>query len=322
MNRMGVVKKFTGFAIAIAWPETYCRQSDIWYDVPLNFLGLGTHKYYRAGHAALVLVDSLNKKCHYFDFGRYHTPLRFGRVRSAKTDDGLIMKTSPVISDSGDKIENFKEIVTELQLNHECHGEGKLHASYGRIKFQKAYAKAKALQDISPIPYDPFKNNGTNCSRFVNSCIVAGEPKWFSKFRLKYLIPLTPTTLNNVHSLGEKIVLDRMLSFPAFYPKKNPEKDFLKMTQSQPQKHHDIPESAQWLSGEGSGSWFNIFPDKEDYRISRYNQDGDIECEGVFSETGSLKLDKDIEYRFVHLSHCDKVRINQNGDIIEFHRLS
>ena len=62
----------TGFAIAIAWPETYCKQSGGWYEPITQFLGINRNNYYRAGHAALVLIDIANTKCHYFDFGRYH----------------------------------------------------------------------------------------------------------------------------------------------------------------------------------------------------------------------------------------------------------
>lgn len=166
---MSTQKKYTGFALALAWPQTYCKQPGSWYDRISNFLGLSENHYYKVGHAALILIDSQNKKCYYFDFGRYHTPFRHGRVRSALTDHGLAIKTIPEISNNGKKIENFRDILTELQLNPECHGEGKLYASYCRINFQKAFTKVNKLQQKSPIPYGPFKYKGSNCSRFVNT---------------------------------------------------------------------------------------------------------------------------------------------------------
>lgn len=144
-------KKQTGFAIAIAWPETWCKRSGAWYDGFINRLGISKHHYYKVGNAALVLVDSETNKCHYFDFGRYHTPFQHGRVRSGNTDDGLKMNTSPRISEDGNKIENFEELLTELQQNAECHGEGNIHASYGAINFKKAFSKATRMQQISPI---------------------------------------------------------------------------------------------------------------------------------------------------------------------------
>ena len=66
--------KHTGFAIAIAWPETWCKQSGAWWDNFLNWLGISKNNYFKVGHAALVLIDDKTNKCHYFDFGRYHTP--------------------------------------------------------------------------------------------------------------------------------------------------------------------------------------------------------------------------------------------------------
>ena len=71
----------TGFAIALAWPETYCKQAGSWYEFITAALGINRNNYYKAGHAALVLVDGINKTCHYFDFGRYHSPFQHGRVK-------------------------------------------------------------------------------------------------------------------------------------------------------------------------------------------------------------------------------------------------
>ena len=123
-------RKHTGFAIAIAWPETWCKQSGAWWDGLLNQLGISKNHYFKVGHAALVLVDSKTGNCFYFDFGRYHTPFKHGRVRSEKTDDGLKVITKAKISSDGKKIENFEEILTELQTNAECHGDGAIHASF------------------------------------------------------------------------------------------------------------------------------------------------------------------------------------------------
>lgn len=150
-------QKHTGFAITIAWPETWCKQSGAWYDGFINRLGISKHHYYKVGHAALVLVDDENGRCRYFDFGRYHRPFQHGRVRSEKTDDGLKMKTVSKISADKKQILNFEEILTELQQNAECHGEGNIHASYGRINFEKALAKAEEMQKQSPIRYGPLE---------------------------------------------------------------------------------------------------------------------------------------------------------------------
>lgn len=315
-------KHHTGFAIAIAWPETYCKQPGYWYDAITNFLGLSENHYYKVGHAALVLVDNEICKCHYFDFGRYHAPFQHGRVRSEATDDGLKMKTSASISGDGRKIENLEEILTELQLNPECHGEGKIHASYHRIKFHRAYSKAFYLQQKSPIPYGPFRYNGSNCSRFVNSALIAGKPSWWATIKLKYVVPLTPTPLNNVNAFENKVVLPKMLPNAPFCPAPISDKSKLKGTLPEPPRPKNIPEFAQWLSGEGSGSWFDIHQlESGNYLISRFDPAGELECHGEFQISNNQSFIINLPFHFEYLSHCRKVRISQEKRLIEFGRI-
>ena len=308
----------SGFAIAIAWPETYCKQPGYWYDGISNLLGWSKNYYYKVGHAALVLIDTMNRKCHYFDFGRYHTPFKQGRVRNATTDPGLAIQTTPVISENGKQIENFEEILTELQLNPECHGEGKLHASYCRTNFPEAFAKANLLLESSPIPYGPFKNKGSNCSRFVNTALLAGKPNWLASLKLRYLVPLTPMPLNNVKALPNKTSLPKMLGHPPFVPQELSDMGILAKTLPQPERHPEIPRTAQWLSGEGVGSWFHIVADDNNFFITRYNELGVLECKGRFEISNKEIFDMNLPYEFVHLSHCKRARIKQRGRIVEF----
>ncbi len=314
-------KKQTGFAIAIAWPETWCKQSGAWWDNFINWLGISQNHYFKVGHAALVLVDSETRKCHYFDFGRYHTTFNHGRVRSEKTDDGLKMNTKAIISGKGQKIENFEEILTELQMNPECHGEGNIHATYGKINFAKAFAKATLMQQISPIRYGPFKYKGSNCSRFVNTAIRAGNPAWLSAFKLNFLVPFTPTTLNNVNSFGNKVVLPKLLPFPAFSPDPIADKTTLKTTLPAPNLPKGIPATSQWISGEGAGSWFNINEKENRFYISRYSPSGGLECESEFIISNNQRFNISLPFHFDYLSHCSQVIIRQNEIIIEFERL-
>ncbi len=198
---MSAAEKNTGFAIALAWPATYCKQPGAWYDPLMDWMGFSRNNYYKVGHAAVVLVDSENLSCHYFDFGRYHAPFNHGRVRSAETDHDLAIKTRPVLSEDGSTIENLSEILNELQTNRSCHGDGNLYASWCRIDFQSALNKANQMQDISPIPYGPFRRGSNNCSRFSSAVIRAGRPGWLYSFRMKYPVLLTPTPMNVVNSL-------------------------------------------------------------------------------------------------------------------------
>ena len=311
-------KQNTGFAIAVAWPETYCKQPGYWYDGLTNFLGFSTNHYYKVGHAAVVLVNSETQKAHYFDFGRYHTPFKHGRVRSELTDHSFRIKTLANISNDACSILNLEEILTELQVNSECHGEGKLHASYCSVNFEKALEKASQLQMNSPIVYGPFIYKGTNCSRFVNACIVAGKPNWKFVFKLKANVLLTPTPFDNINALSNKIVLPKVLKNTPFCPGPIKSKRILKQTLAEPIRPSSVPVQAQWLSGEGSGSWFAIEQNLDTFKISRYSPEGFLECQSQFSISNSKEFNVNHPYRVDHLSHCEKVVCIQNKNRIVF----
>lgn len=196
-----------GFAVALAWPGTYCKQAGAWYDGLMRLLGFNRNYFYKAGHAASVLIDAETGHCYYFDFGRYHAPYAHGRVRSGDTDHDLEIKTKAIISEDGKKVLNFKEILTELVNNEACHGTGPLYGSYRKTNFARAYAKALKMQNDSPIIYGPFILGGTNCSRFVSTIVREGLPWSFSRLRVRTFVPVTPTPLNNVVNLGEVLML-------------------------------------------------------------------------------------------------------------------
>jgi len=105
---MSSSNKYTGFAIALAWPQTWCKQPNSWYDSLLLRLGISVNHYYRAGHAALVLVEKSTGDCHYFDFGRYHAPFEYGRVRSATTDHDLDLPKKAQLTTDGKSIKNLR----------------------------------------------------------------------------------------------------------------------------------------------------------------------------------------------------------------------
>lgn len=211
-----------GFAIAIAWPETLCKQPGSWYDKPMQWVGVNKGNYYKVGHAAVVLINA-SGKCHYFDFGRYHAPFQFGRVRDAETDHDLEIKTQAVINEN--EMENFTDMLSELYFNSSCHGNGTLHASYCKINFERAYSKAKLMQKSSPIPYGPFKIDGTNCSRFVNTVILAGKPTFLHWLLLNYPKTLSPTPIGNVMALSN---YQRMELQKELIPLSIPEYSYLK----------------------------------------------------------------------------------------------
>ncbi len=191
-----------GFAIALAWPETLCKMAGAWYDTPLKWLGINQDNYYRVGHSAVVLIENKTGDCHYFDFGRYHAPYQHGRVRNSYTDHELEIKTNATILEN--KLINYEEILWELFKNESCHGTGRLEASYCQINFDSALQQAKKMQRASPIKYGPFTLGGTNCSRFVNTIILAGKPKISHQLLLAFPISISPTPLGNTNALNPK----------------------------------------------------------------------------------------------------------------------
>lgn len=300
--------KYTGFAIAIAWPQTYCKQPGAWYDPMASLVGINKNHYYQVGHAALVLVDNNHKKAHYFDFGRYHSPYQYGRVRSADTDHELEIKTIPQITEDGLKLDNYRNILHEIQTNTACHGEGTLYASYCRVNFNNSYFKAQKMQDESPIAYGPFKIGGSNCSRFVNSVIRAGKPKIGHWFGLNFKVPLTPMPMNNVNALTNRIEMPKLQEETPFYPANKLNAKLLKTTLPAPNRHPNIPEIAQWLSGEGAGSWFVLFIINKLLKVTRYSPQGVIECTGLFENKDAIKmLHNHQSYKVAYPSNCQKV---------------
>jgi hypothetical protein len=92
-------------------------------------------------------------------------------------------------------------------------------------------------------------------------------------------------------------------------------------TLSAPEMAQGIPESSQWLAGEGAGSWFNIELAGKEYRITRYSPEGKIECSGLFNKELETGFNINAAFEFVHLSHCKSVTIKQMDQILKFHRI-
>ena len=180
------------FIITLAWPEGLVTAAGAWYDSLL-----ATNGKYRVGHSALALVDSATSKIYYFDFGRYHTPDGFGRIRDAETDPDAGIKQKATIS--GEKINNIEEILVEISNNKSYHGEGALYSSIiSGISFSAAFHYAKKWQEKGAIPYGPFVRNGTNCSRFVATISRKAEPSFLKKLRLKFPFTISPSPKRNI----------------------------------------------------------------------------------------------------------------------------
>lgn len=304
-----------GFIIALAWADTYCKQAGGWYDPLMKWTGFNKGHCYKAGHAALILVDDKGD-CRYFDFGRYHSPYQYGRVRDEQTDPELGIKTKGVISNQ--IIENIEDILNEVAFNPACHGDGNLKASYCPISYEQAYIKAKEMQMACPIPYGPFQWGATNCSRFVHTIMMAGNPSFSHWLKLRFPYTLTPSPLSNVNALNQKF----FVKVPHSGHKPNISIKDTKTTLPKPEKAFSIPENAQWLSGEGAGSWYAITKENGLYMISRFDSDGKLEDKGNFNiiaQPTHFEINK--PYQFTYLSNSLNVNILQAGKVFSFDRI-
>lgn len=184
-------------ALLLAWPETKCKQAGAWYDALMRLLSFNVNGYYTVGHAAIVLINHQDGECHYFDFGRYHAPKGFGRVRNKETDNELTLNTC-ISFDTNGKPLNIESLLRELEKKEACHGDGKLHVGLSYIDFNKSFERANYLQNREFIPYGPFVRKGTNCSRFVQSVALDGMSQSLERIGLKFPLMLTPTPKWNV----------------------------------------------------------------------------------------------------------------------------
>jgi len=199
------------YALILAWPETYCKRAGGWYDNLMDRMGYSEDGYFQVGHSAMVLIDGTNGDCHYFDFGRYHAPEGFGRVRDASTDYDLEIDTKITFSNFSPV--NTNALINELQNNKSCHGDGIIKTGLVEIDFDKGYAKAKKMQENDFLPYGPFIHNGTNCARFVRTVVSKSIKNPIRKL-VMYATPLISPTPMWILKASKKCDLRQSALFP------------------------------------------------------------------------------------------------------------
>jgi len=200
-----------GFIIPLAWPETKVIFEGKWYDFLMRWFGFLKNNYYLAGHAAFVFVSITENKFLYYDFGRYHTPIKHGRVRNIDTDPELEIKLKPKINLDG-KLLNIEALLFELQSNKACHGDGALLASiYYNIDLPKAIKFATKMQNKGTIPYGPLNFGGTNCSRFVNQVSKHATLSWIKKIILTFPYTISATPKFNIRLINSQKTYYKML---------------------------------------------------------------------------------------------------------------
>ena len=189
----------TATIIVLAWPDTKVICEGKWYDRPMRWVGAIKDGYYNAGHAAFLLINNTSGDIQYFDFGRYHTPMKYGRVRSKLTDPDIEMKHKASINNG--VITNLEEVLLERYNNKACHGNGRLTAAIVKnINYEKAYNKVIQMQTREAIPYGPFELRGTTCSRLVAQTVLVSTKDWLTKLLIifPYTVSATPRSNNKV----------------------------------------------------------------------------------------------------------------------------
>jgi len=189
----------TGTLVVLAWPDTKVVCVGKWYDNPMRWIGAIKDGKFSAGHAAFLLINNTSGDTQYFDFGRYHTPIKYGRVRSKLTDPDIEMIHKAIIKDG--TITNFDQILVERYNNKACHGDGRLTAAIVKnIDYAKAYNKVMKMQEQEAINYGPFALGGTTCSRLVAQTVLISTSNWLTKLMVifPYTVSSTPRSNNKV----------------------------------------------------------------------------------------------------------------------------
>ena len=166
------------FIITLAWPEGKILSVGSWYDKVL-----GLNRKYKIGHTAVILINSLNRKVYYYDFGRYDTTKGKGRVRNYKTDPELNINLLEVIENN--KIINLSKIILTISENRATYGEGPLY--YKVIKntnITQAIEYVRNKQSEGEISFGPFCSKCLNCGRFVYQIIEKSTFGSFEKIKV------------------------------------------------------------------------------------------------------------------------------------------
>jgi len=310
----------TGAFVALSWPDTRIRNASSWYDVPMKVIGICKKDgYYHVGHAALLLIDYRNGDVRYFDFGRYHTPLGFGRVRDIQSDPELEINTKAIIEEG--KIVNIEDILHELDHNKSTHGDGKLVCSVTpNIDFDLAVASAKSIQGREAVPYGPFQPFGSNCSRFVAAIYKSGFTSFSKKIRIsnRYLYFHSPTSnIIYTHSKGNVFIIEN----GEFRVEESMMNIFLnksKFKESEDKKtvKTQLPNNTRKLSGVGGDTYFQIERTQKSHllKIRRYSEYGDLEIDDIY-QLQTLGFDMNKPYDLTYISNGINVKVIQNNKI-------
>tara|TARA_Y100000589_G_C27147223_1_gene627366 strand:+ start:333 stop:1334 length:1002 start_codon:yes stop_codon:yes gene_type:complete len=328
---------YNDFIIPLAWPEAPVRTAGGPYDKFLELFKLYRNGYYKAGHAAFLLINHKNLAVEYFDFGRYIAPDKNGRARSKETDPEVVFNIKAEIKDGS--VVNFTEIIKGIGAHPQTHGEGTLYAGIQEgINYDKAMEHIKSVQSAPYTPYGPFVVGGTNCSRFVAQTIA----KSIKGNGFKFLYPwyFTPAPLGNIfYSSGKKLFkldedgevkellikgegkqfnfMKEIMMYKDGETTPDPKMASLNKI-DEPLERKNVSEKAQWLGGTGAGAWYEIINISEKIiEVARHQANGNHDFTFEF-EGPSDEIEFNEPYKFEYGSHGSKIILSQSNKTFIF----
>ena len=325
--------KNSAFIITLAYPETIVPHADEWYSKFLRFVFIGNKSHVRAGHAALVLIDKSTGILEYYDFGRYTASKPNARVRGKETDFELELPFVAKIENG--TIKNLDDILVFLATKPKfTHGDGNLYASVcDTIDYDLARAYIKKMQAKGLVRYGAFIKDASNCARFVTDTLIASVQNLKIKKKLENSKWFTPSTIGNVvladtENFVYKVSEEGQISeFNSTVGKENRKLFLDRLKQYKPslegnvlpKEHYEKSENAQWLSGTGTGAWFELYDlgSKSEYRFRRISPYGNIDCNGIY-KVNNDSFDINLDYQFVHYSNCAFFHIKQSSTQYRF----
>ncbi|RSK41988.1 DUF6695 family protein [Mangrovimonas spongiae] len=331
------MKNNTGIILTLAYPETIVRHAKEWYSPFLKYLGIGNQTHVRAGHAALVLINKETGVLEYYDFGRYVTPDATGRVRAKDTDCELEKPLRAKLVDGN--IVNLNDILNYLATHPEfTHGEGTLYASIcKKVNYDKASEFIKIMQERQFIRYAAFIKKATNCARFVTDTLITSVTDDAVKKRLIKLKKFTPSTVGNVVAANTETYVYKVDEDGCVQVFNGSVRQINKMCfldrlkthrvspigTLQPKGQEYVNNNAQWLSGIGSGAWFELHESdvEHEYRFRRVSPNGTVDVDAIFiqQEEG---FQYNEPYAFLYSSNCLYCHVKQRNTIYRFDKKS
>lgn len=322
--------KPTGKIIVLAHPDTFVKVTDEWICKFLPLVGLGTREYIKAGHAALILIENETGNSFYYDFGRYVTPVGYGRVRGVNTDAELDLPIRAKFTDNN-SLKNLDTFLLWIDSNpQKTHGDGRLLASVcDLVDFELAQKHIKSLQNKGSVRYGAFSKTESNCSRFVTDTILAATKEKGLRKALKFNKLFTPSTVGNVEKASTTAIVFQVFEgviteFNSSAFKENLKNYFHKNRPAKEEKDlPKLPENAQKLEGIGSSAWFELLPEKlplNHFRIKRYNDLHQVDFDAVY--LASDEFDMSMPFSFTYDSHCEYCHIVQSGKKMKFEKVA